>query len=170
LQGKLKSMQINQNTVGRSVDEALRLLDAYQFVEKHGVVCPANWKPGADTMEADPDGSLQYFSKAESSKDEHSFGHTLTPITSKEHFKEVISGSAPVLVRFPFPFPLSLHCFSDPLGLKCCFADPVVSSSVIGLCASCSNIPQIDLLRLAPTHALSTCCVLMMLAVLCSLI
>ena len=38
MQGKLKSMQINQNDVGRSVDEALRLLDAFQYVEKHGVV------------------------------------------------------------------------------------------------------------------------------------
>jgi hypothetical protein len=100
VQGKLKSMQINQNDVGRSVNETLRLLDAYQFVEKHGVVCPADWKPGADTMEADPDGSLQYFNKAESSKDDHSFAHTLTAITSKDHYNEVTSSHGPVVVCF----------------------------------------------------------------------
>jgi alkyl hydroperoxide reductase subunit AhpC len=64
VQGKLKSMQINMNAVGRSVDEALRLLDAFQYVAEHGVVCPANWHPGDDTMEADPDGSQKYFASA----------------------------------------------------------------------------------------------------------
>ena len=63
VQGKLKSMQINMNAVGRSVDEALRLLDAFQYVAEHGVVCPANWQPGDETMEADPDGSQKYFAQ-----------------------------------------------------------------------------------------------------------
>lgn len=103
MQGTLKSMQINQNDVGRSVEEALRLLDAYQFVEKNGVVCPANWKPGGDTMEADPDGSLKYFSKAESTQDEHAFGETLTAITSRAQYEEATSGDGPVVVRFPSP-------------------------------------------------------------------
>jgi len=60
-QGKLKSMQINQNDVGRSVDEILRLVDAYEYVSKHDVVCPANWRPGEKTMRADPIGSREYF-------------------------------------------------------------------------------------------------------------
>ena len=103
VQGKLKSMQILQNDVGRSVDEALRLLDAYQYVEKNGVVCPANWKPGGETMEADPDGSLKYFSQAESSQDEHAFGETLTAITSRAQYEEVTGGSGAAVVRAPPP-------------------------------------------------------------------
>ena len=47
----------------RNVDEALRVINAFQHVEKHGEVCPANWTPGKDTMKADPVGSQSYFSK-----------------------------------------------------------------------------------------------------------
>lgn len=101
VQGKLKSMQINMNDVGRSVDEALRLLDAFQYVSQHGVVCPANWKPGGETMLPDPDGSLKYFSQAESSQEEAPFAELLPAITSEAHFHEVISGSKPVVVRVP---------------------------------------------------------------------
>jgi alkyl hydroperoxide reductase subunit AhpC len=39
VQGDLKAMQVIHNDVGRSVDEAMRLLDAFQFVEENGVVC-----------------------------------------------------------------------------------------------------------------------------------
>lgn len=62
-EGVLRQITINDLPVGRSVDEALRLVKAFQFVDKHGEVCPANWKPGADSMKADPKGSLEYFSK-----------------------------------------------------------------------------------------------------------
>eukprot|EP00668_Euglena_longa_P048020 GGOE01065066.1.p1 GENE.GGOE01065066.1~~GGOE01065066.1.p1 ORF type:complete len:211 (-),score=36.55 GGOE01065066.1:90-677(-) len=61
-EGKLRSMLINDLPVGRSVDETLRLVNAFQFTDKHGEVCPANWKPGAATMKADPKGSQEYFS------------------------------------------------------------------------------------------------------------
>eukprot|EP00667_Euglena_gracilis_P025383 EG_transcript_29745 len=61
-EGKLRSMLINDLPVGRSVDETLRLVSAFQFTDKHGEVCPANWKPGAATMKADPKGSQEYFS------------------------------------------------------------------------------------------------------------
>ena len=53
----------NDAPVGRSVDEFLRLLQAFQHVEKHGEVCPANWSPGKATMKADPVKSQEYFSK-----------------------------------------------------------------------------------------------------------
>jgi peroxiredoxin (alkyl hydroperoxide reductase subunit C) len=49
--------------VGRSVDEVLRVIKAFQFTEKHGEVCPANWTEGKPTMKADPKGSKEYFSK-----------------------------------------------------------------------------------------------------------
>ena len=49
-EGKIRSMQINDAPVGRSVDEALRLIQAFQYTDKHGEVCPANWKPGEKTI------------------------------------------------------------------------------------------------------------------------
>jgi alkyl hydroperoxide reductase subunit AhpC len=49
--------------IGRNVDEAVRVLAALQQNEKTGEVCPANWKPGADTMKPNPSGSKEYFGK-----------------------------------------------------------------------------------------------------------
>eukprot|EP00669_Euglena_mutabilis_P004072 TRINITY_DN1520_c0_g1_i1.p2 TRINITY_DN1520_c0_g1~~TRINITY_DN1520_c0_g1_i1.p2 ORF type:complete len:229 (+),score=101.77 TRINITY_DN1520_c0_g1_i1:23-688(+) len=66
-EGKIRSLTINDLPVGRSVEEALRLVNAFQFVEKHGEVCPANWSPGAATMKPDPKGSQEYFSKTHKS-------------------------------------------------------------------------------------------------------
>ncbi len=59
---------INQETVnnfplGRSIDETLRLLDALQYVEKHGEVCPANWSEGKEAMKATKDGVADYLGK-----------------------------------------------------------------------------------------------------------
>jgi peroxiredoxin 2/4 len=54
---------INDVTVGRSVDECLRLIDAYQFTDKYGEVCPANWNPGQETLKATPEGNKQYLDK-----------------------------------------------------------------------------------------------------------
>jgi len=62
-QGLVRQMSINDLPVGRSVDETLRLIKAFQFVEKHGEVCPANWKPESPTIKPDPKGSLEYFDK-----------------------------------------------------------------------------------------------------------
>lgn len=60
----MRQITINDTPVGRSVDETLRLLDAFQFVEKYGEVCPANWQKGDDGMVADPVKSKAYFEKA----------------------------------------------------------------------------------------------------------
>jgi len=54
---------VNDLPLGRSVEEAIRVIDALQFFEKNGEVCPANWKPGQASMKADPKGSQEYFSK-----------------------------------------------------------------------------------------------------------
>jgi alkyl hydroperoxide reductase subunit AhpC len=59
--GVLRHMIVNDLPLGRSVDEALRMLDALQHFEKHGEVCPANWKPGEQAMKPDPVGSKKYF-------------------------------------------------------------------------------------------------------------
>lgn len=63
-QGIVRHALVNDLPIGRSVHETIRVLDALQFVEKHGEVCPANWKPGEKTMKADPKGSLKYFEAA----------------------------------------------------------------------------------------------------------
>eukprot|EP00051_Salpingoeca_urceolata_P027063 m.479877 g.479877 ORF g.479877 m.479877 type:complete len:240 (-) comp21625_c0_seq1:140-859(-) len=59
--GVIDSMTVNNFPVGRSVDETLRLIQAFQYVAEHGEVCPANWKPGEKTMVAHPDKSQDYF-------------------------------------------------------------------------------------------------------------
>jgi len=61
--GELKQITMNAPPVGRSVDEALRLLKAFQFHEVHGEVCPANWKPGDATINPDPVKKLDFFKK-----------------------------------------------------------------------------------------------------------
>ncbi|KAJ4456337.1 putative Thioredoxin peroxidase [Paratrimastix pyriformis] len=58
--GILKHITINDLPVGRSVDEALRVLQAFQFVETHGEVCPAGWRPGQKTMVPTPEGLKAY--------------------------------------------------------------------------------------------------------------
>ena len=60
-QFNIRQITINDLPVGRNVDEVLRLLKAFQFVEEHGEVCPANWNPGEKTMKPDPEGSQEYF-------------------------------------------------------------------------------------------------------------
>ncbi|TPX34825.1 peroxiredoxin [Synchytrium microbalum] len=59
--GILRQITINDLPVGRSIDETLRLLEAFQFTDLHGEVCPANWKKGAKTMKPDPVKSKEYF-------------------------------------------------------------------------------------------------------------
>ncbi|KAK0431840.1 thioredoxin-like protein [Armillaria borealis] len=60
--GILRQITVNDLPVGRSVDETIRLIKAFQFTDKHGEVCPANWHEGDKTMKADPKGSKEYFS------------------------------------------------------------------------------------------------------------
>jgi alkyl hydroperoxide reductase subunit AhpC len=61
--GIIRHATINDLPIGRSVPEALRVLDALQHFEEHGEVCPANWKPGEEGMKPDPTGSKTYFAK-----------------------------------------------------------------------------------------------------------
>lgn len=62
--GILRQITINDFPVGRSVDETLRLVQAFQFVDKHGEVCPAGWKPGSSTIKPDVEKSKDYFAKS----------------------------------------------------------------------------------------------------------
>ncbi|VTS05497.1 peroxiredoxin [Tuwongella immobilis] len=63
-EGIVRHALINDLPLGRSVDEAIRLLDALQFFEANGEVCPANWKPGSLTIKPTVSESKAYFSKA----------------------------------------------------------------------------------------------------------
>jgi alkyl hydroperoxide reductase subunit AhpC len=60
--GVLKHSTINHLDLGRSIDEVLRLLDAVDYTEEHGEVCPANWKKGAKAMKPTAE-SLKEYSK-----------------------------------------------------------------------------------------------------------
>ena len=53
---------VNDLPLGRNVDEMLRMVDALQFHEKHGEVCPAGWQDGDKGMQATPDGVADYLS------------------------------------------------------------------------------------------------------------
>jgi peroxiredoxin (alkyl hydroperoxide reductase subunit C) len=59
--GIVQHATVNNLGVGRSVDETLRVLQAFQYVREQGEVCPADWKPGAKAMKADWDKSKDYF-------------------------------------------------------------------------------------------------------------
>ncbi|KAK5577175.1 hypothetical protein RB653_002113 [Dictyostelium firmibasis] len=59
--GVVKHISMNDNPVGRSVDEALRLLKGYKHTDQFGEVCPANWQEGDRIMKPDPKGSKEYF-------------------------------------------------------------------------------------------------------------
>lgn len=62
----VRQITVNDLPVGRSVDETLRLIKAFQFTDKHGEVCPANWDESKNkaTIKPDPKGSQEYFSNA----------------------------------------------------------------------------------------------------------
>lgn len=62
-EGVVRHMLINDLPLGRSVDEALRLLDALQFHEQYGEVCPANWRPGEKAMKPTADGVAEYLAE-----------------------------------------------------------------------------------------------------------
>jgi peroxiredoxin (alkyl hydroperoxide reductase subunit C) len=51
---------VNDLPLGRNVNEALRILHALQFTEKHGEVCPANWNKGEEAMKPTAEGVAEY--------------------------------------------------------------------------------------------------------------
>jgi peroxiredoxin (alkyl hydroperoxide reductase subunit C) len=61
--GIVRHQVINDLPLGRNVDEAIRMLDALNFVEEHGEVCPANWKRGGEGMKPTAEGVAGYLKK-----------------------------------------------------------------------------------------------------------
>lgn len=62
-EGVVQHALINNLPLGRNVDEAIRLLDALQFTEQNGEVCPANWHKGDEAMKPSADGVADYLAK-----------------------------------------------------------------------------------------------------------
>jgi peroxiredoxin (alkyl hydroperoxide reductase subunit C) len=61
-EGIVRHQVVNDLPLGRSVNEALRLLHALQFTEEHGEVCPANWQQGEDALKPTAEGIASYLS------------------------------------------------------------------------------------------------------------
>ncbi len=59
--GIVRHQVVNDLPLGRSIDEALRIVEALQYFEKNGEVCPANWKEGARTIKPTPTDSKSFF-------------------------------------------------------------------------------------------------------------
>ncbi|MFT3995606.1 MAG: peroxiredoxin [Dysgonomonas sp.] len=61
-EGTVRHQVVNDMPLGRSVDEAIRVIDALQFTEQYGEVCPANWKKGDKALKATQEGIADYLS------------------------------------------------------------------------------------------------------------
>ncbi|MCE1813588.1 redoxin domain-containing protein, partial [Enterobacter hormaechei] len=61
--GVVRHQVVNDLPLGRNIDEMLRMVDALQFHEEHGEVCPAQWAKGQEGMSASPDGVAKYLSQ-----------------------------------------------------------------------------------------------------------
>jgi peroxiredoxin 2/4 len=61
--GTVRHQVVNDLPLGRNVDEMLRMVDALQFTEEHGEVCPAGWQKGKKGMTASPEGVAQYLAE-----------------------------------------------------------------------------------------------------------
>ncbi len=59
--GIVRHAEIADLPIGRNPEETVRLVQAFQFADEHGQVCPASWRPGKATMKPDPQGSQEYF-------------------------------------------------------------------------------------------------------------
>lgn len=62
-QGLVRSQIVNDLPIGRNIDEIIRVIDAIQFFEAHGEVCPAGWTKGKSGMKASPQGVAEYLAQ-----------------------------------------------------------------------------------------------------------
>ena len=61
--GVVRSQMVNDLPIGRNIDELLRIIDAVQFFEEHGEVCPAGWQKGKAGMKASVSGVAEYLAE-----------------------------------------------------------------------------------------------------------
>lgn len=62
-EGVVQHQVVNNLSLGRNIDELLRMVDALQFTEKYGEVCPAGWKDGDEGMKGSTEGVAEYLAK-----------------------------------------------------------------------------------------------------------
>ncbi len=62
-EGTVRHQVVNDKPLGRNIHEALRMVDALQFHEQHGEVCPANWNKGKAAMKPDAEGVAAFLAK-----------------------------------------------------------------------------------------------------------
>ncbi len=62
-EGVVRHQVVNDMPIGRSIDETLRVIDALQFFEENGEVCPADWHKGDEAMKPTQDGVAEYLGK-----------------------------------------------------------------------------------------------------------
>lgn len=62
-EGMVRHQVVNDLPLGRNIDEMIRMIEALQFTEKHGEVCPAGWNKGDKGMSATPDGVANYLAE-----------------------------------------------------------------------------------------------------------
>ena len=63
LKGTVRHQLVNDLPLGRNVDEVLRMVDALQFVEEHGEVCPADWHEGSEGLKANHEAIADYLAR-----------------------------------------------------------------------------------------------------------
>lgn len=61
--GTVRHMVLNDDALGRNIDEMLRMVDTMLFTNENGVVCPAGWNKGKEAMKANPQGVADYLGK-----------------------------------------------------------------------------------------------------------
>ncbi len=101
--GIVQHATVNDFPIGRSVDEALRVVQAMRHFAEHGEVCPAGWKPGDRAMIADAEKSQSYFQETYSGSD--AMGEkTIPELTAPVEYQALISSGDKVLVKFWAPW------------------------------------------------------------------
>ena len=101
--GIIRHMTLNDLPVGRNVDETLRLIQAYQYTDVHGEVCPAGWTPGAATMVDDPKKSMEYF-KNVPDVSSGGGGSKIAEVDDEVAFKKAIGSSGYTVVDYWAPW------------------------------------------------------------------
>lgn len=83
--GIIRHVYINSN-IGENIEEVVRLVTAFQFTDKHGEVCPANWNPGDMTMKANPTDSRDFFNNKKENKNDDSNSTTSVRLRSTREY------------------------------------------------------------------------------------
>mmetsp|Transcript_31052 Transcript_31052/g.31604 ORF Transcript_31052/g.31604 Transcript_31052/m.31604 type:complete len:333 (-) Transcript_31052:126-1124(-) len=110
--GVIRQSTINDLPVGRNVDEVIRLIRAFQFVEEFGEVCPANWQPGDKTMNADPTQSKKYFNAVYKEDGTVAIGS----VADKVSLTKAISGAGLTVVDYWAPWCRNCHKIEPALN------------------------------------------------------